>query len=361
MKLSVITVCLNSIETIERAITSVLGQKDIALEYIIIDGNSSDGTQDIIRKYDKEIIWISEPDNGIYDAMNKGIKMATGDIISFLNSDDWYEDGALRIVCDYFAKSPVDIVSGAINWYENAMCRKLYGSDVIMEEMHLRLILPHQSLFAKRSLFQQIGNFDINYKIAADYDWMLRAYDSEASIIKVNDIFTNCYAGGVSSIRLVQCCLEQKAIALSHIPQKDSDIWERKITKYYAERKKEYEIEEQINDILQNDISEEMKLYLEFNDGCYIWGCGNDGGRCFYLFTRFDVKIVGFIDTYSEKSMLYGYKICRPDEVNEASKICIASSKYEKEIIKQLEDMGVSKKRIVTFAEVKEDIVKHKV
>lgn len=111
MKISIITVCLNSEQTIEQTIKSVIDQNDPDYEYIIIDGDSTDSTLDIIRKYQAYIaILISEPDKGIYDAMNKGIALASGDVIGIINSDDWYEPEILKTVRSCFQKSDAGVV-----------------------------------------------------------------------------------------------------------------------------------------------------------------------------------------------------------------------------------------------------------
>lgn len=103
MKFSIVTVCLNSADTIRQTIESVVHQQNENIEYIIIDGGSTDGTVDIIKEYGDEIsFWVSEKDNGLYDAMNKGIVKASGDVISLLNSDDWYEPNILERVKEYF-------------------------------------------------------------------------------------------------------------------------------------------------------------------------------------------------------------------------------------------------------------------
>ena len=117
--ISVITVSYNAVTTIEQTILSVINQTYSNIEYIIIDGGSTDGTVDIIRKYaDRIAYWVSEPDKGIYDAMNKGTKKANGEYIAFLNSDDWYELDAVSIIAQ-FADGKNDLISGIIKLYKN--------------------------------------------------------------------------------------------------------------------------------------------------------------------------------------------------------------------------------------------------
>ena len=126
MKVSVITISYNSVFTIEDTIKSVLAQKDIDLEYIIVDGGSTDGTLDIINKYKNKIDKIiSEPDRGIYDAMNKGIKCATGDVVGILNSDDFFKDhNVLSKVVNFFDKTRMDGIYGDIEYVDRVQTQK---------------------------------------------------------------------------------------------------------------------------------------------------------------------------------------------------------------------------------------------
>lgn len=180
MKVSIITVCYNSEEYIEEAVKSALFQTYQNIEYIIIDGKSTDGTLNIINKYKDRISKIiSEKDEGIYDAMNKGAQVATGDIIYFLNSDDRLIDKEV-------------IMDAAKKFEENNKVSLIYG-DVISEDRasgyeelwkfgdinNKNIIyewLCHQGVFAKRYLFNKFGMFDTRYKIAADYDWLLKIF-----------------------------------------------------------------------------------------------------------------------------------------------------------------------------------------
>ena len=177
--LSVITACLNSEKYLERAIKSVLAQDYPNIEHIIIDGGSKDGTLDIIRKYENDLgYWVSEPDKSIYDAMNKGIKASKGDILYFLNSDDrLYDKNVVKKVMDFFNKKEVDFIYGDIlqcNLNNSDLLLGRYPNN-IKKRHFLRGTIGHPTTFFHRDCFIKAGNFDIRYKIMADYEWYLRA------------------------------------------------------------------------------------------------------------------------------------------------------------------------------------------
>ena len=135
--ISVITVSYNAVSTIEQTILSVINQTYSNIEYIIIDGGSTDGTIDIIRRYeDKIAYWVSEPDRGIYDAMNKGASKANGEYIAFLNSDDWYELDAVSIIAQ-FADGKTDLISGIIKLYKNNIF--LYAHGASMDNIYIEM------------------------------------------------------------------------------------------------------------------------------------------------------------------------------------------------------------------------------
>lgn len=184
MKFSIITVCYNSADTIEKTIKSVLCQKAVEIEYIIIDGDSSDGTLEIIKKYSKNnniIKWISEKDFGIYDAMNKGIKFATGDIIGILNSDDYFIiDMALKQIENYFTSDEnLDSVYANINYIENKIPYKVTRKWISGERKAFNTGWhpAHPAFYVKRSVYEKYGLFDLKYKLAADFELMLRFMD----------------------------------------------------------------------------------------------------------------------------------------------------------------------------------------
>lgn len=178
MKISIITPVYNSEKTLERTILSVINQTPSSeLEYIIIDGGSIDKTLEIIQKYSTRInIVVSERDKGTYHAMNKGISLATGDIIGIINSDDWYNDGALKIVEQVLRKNQDNsIVHSPVKNYLAGQ----YLSTFIpgkLENLPFKFTVAHPSCFVKKEVYDSIGLFDLSYPMAADYDFIFRAY-----------------------------------------------------------------------------------------------------------------------------------------------------------------------------------------
>ncbi len=177
MKVSIITVCKNAAATIEKTIQSVISQGYPEIEHIIIDGNSTDGTLNILDKYRENIAFIiSERDTGVYNAMNKGIKRATGDILYFLNANDiLYNEKIIEKVVNIFMKKDIQILWGdliAIN--EENKQETLQKSDNADKFFWMSQCLCHQVIFYKRELFENYGLYDENYKIAADYDFNLK-------------------------------------------------------------------------------------------------------------------------------------------------------------------------------------------
>lgn len=171
-KISIITVCLNVVNVIDAAITSVLGQSLPDIEYIVIDGGSVDGTVDQLNKYQRQnkLKYISEPDSGIYDAMNKGIKLATGEWVYFLGSDDVFLDEEVlqRIFTRPFGKA--EIVYGNVKYLHTGI---IYDGPFDQEKISTKNIC-HQALFVKRTVFDKIGFFNTKYKISADYEFNIR-------------------------------------------------------------------------------------------------------------------------------------------------------------------------------------------
>ena len=199
MKISIITVCYNSEKTIKDTIESVLKQTYKNFEYLIIDGKSSDDTINIINNYnDPRIKLISEKDNGIYDAMNKGIKLASGDIIATLNSDDILaNENIFKTVIDNFDKD-TDIIYANIKYYNEDFTKLI--RNFISGQKHNDYFCPaHPSMYIKKEVFNKIGTYNLNYKIAADFDFMVRCNINNIKYKYINKYFVYMRYGGTSN------------------------------------------------------------------------------------------------------------------------------------------------------------------
>lgn len=180
MKVSIITTVFNNKKTVEDAIKSVLSQSYPNIEYIVIDGGSTDGTVDIINQYkDKIAKFISEKDKGVYDGMNKGIKMADGDIIGILNSDDIYaSDKVIEIVVNTMEERNADVCWGDLVYVDakntDKIVRYWRSSEYKEGKFKKGWVPPHPSFFVKKWVYEKYGYFNLDFSIAADYEIMLR-------------------------------------------------------------------------------------------------------------------------------------------------------------------------------------------
>ncbi len=207
-EVSIITVCLNCRDLIEKTIQSVIAQSYPNVQYIIIDGGSVDGTQDVIKKYKAHIdVIVSEEDDGLYYAMNKGIRYATGDIIYFLNSGDYlYDTNTIEMVCAQFDLFPdSDIVYGDVILFDDIGEQRLSMCRPTPFHVLTRCGICHQSLFAKRQLFNSFEPFNTKYRIYADYEWLLRSLLINMCRIHYFETPVAYYrAGGISQNRTEQ-------------------------------------------------------------------------------------------------------------------------------------------------------------
>lgn len=173
MKFSIITVSYNAVDRLEKTIQSVLAQSYTDKEYIIIDGGSKDGTVDVIKHYSDRInCWVSEPDKGIYDAMNKGIKIASGDYLIFMNADDVFADTEVLQKVSGLVEDDADVVYG--NWRTITEYGLFANKPGRLSSLNKKFVLCHQATFVKVNLLKQ-APFDLQYKYAGDYD-MLSSY-----------------------------------------------------------------------------------------------------------------------------------------------------------------------------------------
>lgn len=196
--ISIVTVCFNSEKTIGRTIQSIREQTYSNIEYIVIDGGSNDATLKILEQ-NRDLIThlVSEPDQGIYDAMNKGVKLATGKIIGILNSDDWYEPDTLRIIAEEYLKSDGETLF-------HGLCKLIENGKEGRIISHHHDVLPyycigHPSCFLPKKIYEKHGYFDTSYKIAGDYDLLLRLYVSGVHFRRLEKILVNFRSGGVST------------------------------------------------------------------------------------------------------------------------------------------------------------------
>lgn len=205
LKLSVITVCRNAEGTIEDTIRSMAGQTYGNVEYVIVDGASTDGTIDIVRKYESVISkWVSEPDQGIYDAMNKGLALVGGDVVGFLNADDVYaQPDILETVARYFSRSDIDACFGDVVFVKDdleTVVRYYRSSGFLPEKLKYGWMPAHPALYLKKSLYDKYGNFRTDYQIAADYELVVRLFGANRiRYLYVPEVFVKMRIGGVST------------------------------------------------------------------------------------------------------------------------------------------------------------------
>ncbi|MEI6267760.1 MAG: glycosyltransferase family 2 protein [Methylococcaceae bacterium] len=217
MKISIITSVYNNQETIAEAMDSALSQTYADIEYIIIDGGSTDNTVNIIKSYQNRLaVFISEPDNGIYDGLNKGINLATGDVIGFLHSDDLYENNTvIEKVAKAFIENEIDSVYGNLTYVNKSdptkVIRYWKSGDFTLKKLSCGWMPPHPTFFVKRAIYQQHGQFDTRFKIAADYDLMLRFLGKyKISTYYIPSVLIKMRAGGESNKSLKNAIRKSK-------------------------------------------------------------------------------------------------------------------------------------------------------
>lgn len=205
MKVSIITVCYNSGSTICDTIESVLSQTYSNIEYIVIDGGSTDSTKKIVDKYKGFVThFISEPDKGIYDAMNKGIALATGEIVGILNSDDFFSsnDSISKIIRE-FQNGEVDAVFADLKYVkqdEPNRFSRLYSSKNFSKwKMRFGFMVPHPTFYTKRALFEKLGNYKLSYRVAADFELMARFFSKGIEFRRSPHVIVSMREGGISS------------------------------------------------------------------------------------------------------------------------------------------------------------------
>lgn len=218
MKISIITVCYNSAKTIEETILSVLGQDYPDVEYIIIDGASTDGTQEVIARYAPIPTVVSEPDKGIYDAMNKGIRLAQGDVIGILNADDIYaQKDILSRVARQFSENEIQACYGDLVYFSSSapdnVVRYWRAGRFSEGAFSKGWNPPHPTFFVKRDVYATWGAFDTRYVMGNDIELMMRLLEkAKIKVAYIPDILVKMRLGGVSNSAMKNIFLQNKAI-----------------------------------------------------------------------------------------------------------------------------------------------------
>lgn len=353
-KVSIITVSYNSVKTIEQTIQSVMKQTYKNIEYIIIDGASIDGTQQIIKKYaDKISYYISEKDDGLYYAMNKGIQKATGDFVGIINSDDWYAETAVENAVTCFEQSDAEVVYGVtINVEEDGTGyeKKRYPIETIW----YRMPFGHPSVFVKRDVYKRLGGFNADYKISSDYDFLLKCYSENIRFVYCDKVFAYFRLGGTSAIFSEVWCKENYKVAMSYAdkcPYKANVL--SKIKEIYDWRCFDAK--------LTQDSKMLYKLLCEYFQttitDILIFGTGIWGKKYYKQLVESGINITGFADNDRSKwnTEFCGLTVIHPNELRRLeAHVLIAVKDHGEEIRAQLRSMENDRLKYVMITELME-------
>lgn len=366
-KVTIITACRNSADTIEQTILSVINQTYSNLEYIIIDGASTDDTIEIIKRYEHKIsFWISEPDTGLYDAYNKGIGMATGDIIGTIDSNDWYALDAVEKAVSYIEAHNVswsygDLITIDVNGVQE-YCR---GDRTMHRGIAQWFDFP--TVFAKKELYEKYCSFDLQYKIFADMEWMLRIRCHNVPCCYVPHVMAYYRMNGLSSIpqhththlkeskRIFHRMGEKFAFgskAREKIKQVDGNFREYLYARYLTFRVIKYQFAKRF--------LHELLRIKEKN--CFVmWGAGAECHAILPLLKKISIMPRIFVDEDRKKQgkLIEEIMILSKENVAESDFVIISSNKFFQGIKQNLRDMGKEENRdFMLLADLKSLIVR---
>lgn len=219
--ISIVTVVYNGAKHLEDAIKSVEDQTYDNIEYLIIDGQSTDGTLDIIQNHKHNLsFWVSEPDGGIFDAMNKGIRKASGDFIGILNADDWYEHNTIQAVVDKAnslgPQAEEVVIYCDYYQYDEELDPGIKTKKYSSLNYKKGMSISHQALFVSRKIYEKFGAYNLDYHLAADYDFFLRMMQAGIKFVKLDSHGVNIRSGGQSTVRLAESVRETSRIVRSY-------------------------------------------------------------------------------------------------------------------------------------------------
>lgn len=332
MKVSIITPCLNSEQTIRQTIESVLGQTYENIEYILMDGGSTDRTVDIIKEYQQisggRLQYISKKDQGIYDAMNKGILWASGNVIGIINSDDWYEPDTIDQVVRCFSETGADLVYGEI-WVIDENGNREYHT--------LRSLLPpHPSTFVKRETYQKYGMFDTHYRIAADLDMLLRFMVEGVHFAHIDRILANFRKTGISNRQILTCAEESYVIKTKYLPECPGNCLNKEDIKWNYDRARMIYLSRENPQMVREVFREQIHTLEEI----VIFGVGDCGKELEMILTACNISVKFFVDNDEHKWGLerHGIPIFSPEILRyDSVHVIVTAMRYREDICNQLQ------------------------
>lgn len=346
-KFSIITIVYNGRAGIERTIQSVIEQTNTDYEYIIIDGASSDGTQEIIQRYHNKIaFWSSEPDEGISDAFNKGIQKATGEYLIFMNAGDYFlDDKVLDKVKQDVKENEKDLLVYAIAGMKDDIFPRTFEEAC---EIWQKAMIPHQSTFIRKELFEKLGMYDTHLKIRMDFDFFARCQKANVSILLKPEAIAFYDMGGISATDHYNYWREGLAIKLLYdldITKEEIHLWERQM-----------ENPSNMNELFQNI---ECRQCFEKSKKIVIYGAGLAGLHLMQKIVRiYPDKEVYICDSYKAGSQLKGtgFEI---EDVQASIKsyrngmwiISVQSRAALRSIDRMLQQQGIASKQIFLYDE----------
>lgn len=365
-KLSIITVSYNAKSTIEKTLRSALELNWSNKEILIIDGNSTDGTKDVIKQHENEIdYWLSENDAGIYDAMNKGISKATGEWVAFLNCGDTYYKGA----ADWIGKitSDIDVVYGndaIVDKNDKIMERKAKS----IKRMLYQMVSCHQAFFVRRRLFDEIGRFDISYRIAADYVWLLDSYLKGKRFHYEDILMVNYRAGGMSELEYdvlhkeyMRVCVEKMKDNASISSTAYGDIlnFKRKQSCYfYIKRELDKHKDDKIRELI---ISNEK--YVKYGN-LALWCMGKYGRSMAEYLDWCGLEVSYYVDGKAKEDKDEYYYISPPERLNAFCGLIIittADNQFQNQVKEHINNGLCDDCAIITLDELGEMAYKDKI